>query len=175
MPETALLVIDMQLGNFQGENPIENGRDLLYNVNALINKARKANVSVFYIMNKGSEGDPDEPGTEGWEIHPEITPLEDEIIVEKATPDAFHETTLKQRLEELDVSRLIMAGLQTEYCIDTTCRRGSLLGYEVVLVSDAHGTWDSELLSAEQIIAHHNRVLAGWFVTLNKTDQIAFG
>ncbi|MFW9847405.1 MAG: cysteine hydrolase family protein [Candidatus Thorarchaeota archaeon] len=174
MSETALLVIDMQLGNFQGESPIENGIELLHNVNALINKARTSNVPVFYIMNRGSEGDPDEPDTEGWEIHPEIAPLDDEVIVEKATPDAFHETILKQNLEELDVSRLIVAGLQTEYCIDTTCRRASLLGYDVVLVNDAHSTWDSELLSAEQIIAHHNRVLAGWFVALKGTDEIAF-
>ncbi|MGD9395217.1 MAG: cysteine hydrolase family protein [Candidatus Thorarchaeota archaeon] len=174
MSDTVLLVVDMQLGNFQGESPIENGRELLHNVNTLIDNAREANVPVFYILNRGSAGDPDEPGTKGWEIHPEIAPLENDVVVEKATPDAFHETTLKQNLDKLNASRIIVTGLQTEYCIDTTCRRASLLGYEVVLVSDAHSTWDSELFRADQIIAHHNRVLAGWFVTLNEADKIDF-
>ncbi|MFX0106653.1 MAG: cysteine hydrolase family protein [Candidatus Hodarchaeota archaeon] len=174
LSSTALLVIDMQLGNFLGDNPIKNGGELLNRVGFLIAKARAANVPILYIMNCGSEGDPDEPGTKGWEVHPKVAPPEINHIVEKTTPDAFHETNLKQELDEMNVTRLIVAGLQTEYCIDTTCRRGSLLGYDVVLVSDAHSTWDSELFSAEDIITHHNSVLAGWFVSLSRTDEINF-
>ena len=83
-------------------------------------------------------------------------------------------TTLHKELHERGIKKLFVAGLQTEYCIDTTCRRASSLGYEVVLVEDAHGTWDSSLLKAEQIIDHHNQVLGGWFATLKKESEISF-
>jgi nicotinamidase-related amidase len=47
----------------------------------------------------------------------------------------------------------------TEYCIDPTCRRAVTLGYDVTLVGDGHLTRDNGVLSAAQIIAHHNLVL----------------
>ncbi|MFW9843426.1 MAG: cysteine hydrolase family protein, partial [Candidatus Thorarchaeota archaeon] len=173
-PKTALLIIDMQLGNFQGQDSIRYGNRLLEKCKILIDKARVAIIPIVFIKNRGSKGDPDEPDTEGWEIHPELAPRITDQIVEKTTPDSFHKTSLKRELDSIDVSRLVIAGLQTEYCIDTTCRCASLLGYDVILASDAHSTWDSDLLSAESIINHHNNVLAGTFVSLCKTDEITF-
>jgi len=93
-------------------------------------------------------------------------------VVEKRTPDAFHETGLHDALESLNIKRLVIAGLQTEYCIDTTCRRTYTLGYDVTLVRDAHSTWDYPQLTAQEIIDHHNRVLGGWFVDLKSTEEI---
>jgi len=48
------------------------------------------------------------------------------------------------------------------------------LGYNVVLVQDGHSTWDMEDLSAEQIIARHNRVLGSWFATVVPADSVVF-
>jgi nicotinamidase-related amidase len=70
---------------------------------------------------------------------------------------------------------LVVAGIQTEYCVDTTCRRAYSLGYDVTLVQDGHSTWDTPDLCAPQIIAHHNRTLGGWFVTPQAAEAIAFG
>jgi nicotinamidase-related amidase len=154
MVKSALVIIDMQLGNFQGSDSVYDGEILLSTVQRLISKARGEGVPVFYVQNKGSKGDPDETGTPGWEIHPTIAPKEGDVVIEKATP--------------------VIAGLQTEYCIDTTCRRAYSLEYDVVLVKDAHSTWDSSSLTAEQIVGHHNRVLGGWFVTLKNQNEIEF-
>lgn len=174
MVNTALLVIDMQLGNFQGPDPIHGKEELLSNVQLLIDKARDEGVPIFYVQNKGSKGDPDEIGTPGWEIHPTIVPKEGDVVIEKETPDAFHKTTLHPKLKSKRIEKLVIAGLQTEYCIDTTCRRAYSLGYDVVLAKDAHSTWDSSNLTAEQIIGHHNQVLGGWFVTLKNENEIRF-
>jgi nicotinamidase-related amidase len=174
MPATALLIIDMQLGNFQGSDPVYDKENLLSRVQRLIDKARGAHVPLFYVQNNGSKGDPDEYGSPGWEIHPAIQPTEEDVVVQKKTPDAFHETSLHNELNSRQITRLIIAGLQTEYCIDTTCRRAFTLAYEVVLVKDAHSTWDSSLLKARQIIDHHNNVLGGWFVTLKSEKEIKF-
>jgi len=174
MVVTALLVMDMQVGNFEDSDPVSNGETLLHRVKSLIGKARDAGVPIFYVQNKGGKGDPDEFGTVGWEIHPAIAPREGDPIVEKETPDAFHETLLHQRLRSKGIGKLVIAGLQTEYCLDTTCRRAYTLGYNVVLAKDAHSTWDSSLLTATQIIEHHNQVLGGWFVTLKDESEIQF-
>jgi nicotinamidase-related amidase len=174
MVNTALLIIDMQWGNFQDPDPVYESEKLLSKVKSLIDKARDKGVPIFYIQNKGSKGDPDEVGTSGWEIHPAILPKEGDIVIEKETPDAFHKTTLHRKLKSKEIEKLIISGLQTEYCIDTTCRRAYSLGYNVVLVKDAHSTWDSSNLTAEQIIKHHNLVLGGWFATVKNENEIEF-
>jgi nicotinamidase-related amidase len=172
MSDTALLIIDMQVGNFSEPDPVYKGNELLAKVKSLIAKAHSAQTPIIYVQNNGGKGDPDEYGTPGWEIHPMIQPTEGDTVIQKQTPDAFHETSLHNELSSRQINRLVIAGLQTEYCIDTTCRRAFTLGYEVTLVKDAHSTWDSSYLKARQIIDHHNNVLGGWFVTLKSEGEI---
>ncbi len=174
MSDVALLIIDMQLGNFLEPNPVHKGIDLLRKVNNLLKKARSAKIPTIYVQNKGGKGDPDEYGVPGWEIHPSIKPRPEDSVIQKDSPDAFHGTDLQQELESNGIERLVVAGLQTEYCVDTTCRRAYSLGYEIVLVRDAHSTWDTERLLASQIIEHHNDVLGGWFVTLKYEKDVVF-
>jgi len=174
MNDTALLIIDMQVGNFSEPNPIFKADELLAKVKSLVAKARSAKIPIVYIQNNGRKGDPDEYGTQGWKIHPSIATIEGNLVIQKRTPDAFHETNLHRELESRGIKRLVFAGLQTEYCVDTTCRRAFSLGYEVILVKDAHSTWDSSSLTAQQIIEHHNSVLGGWFATLKNEIEIEF-
>jgi len=169
-----LLIIDMQAGNFDESAPIYEGDTLLSKTKALIIQAREAGVPVVYIQHCGPEGTIDEPGKPGWKIHPAISPVEGETIIQKRHPDAFQDTELQNELERRGTKKLVLAGIQTEYCVDTTCRRAYSLGYEVVLVRDGHSTWDSSHLSAQQIIAHHNETLGGWFADLKEADQIRF-
>jgi len=174
MSVTALLIIDMQVGNFSEPDPIWKGNELLLKLKNLIIKARSAQIPIVFVQNMGGKGDPDEYGTPGWEIHPSITPIEGDIVVQKQTPDSFHETNLNCQLGSKGIKKLIIGGLQTEYCIDTTCRRAVSLGYDVILVEDAHSTWDSPYFTAQQIIEHHNHVLGGWFTTMKNESDIKF-
>jgi nicotinamidase-related amidase len=172
--DVALLIMDMQQGNFEGPYAIVDGQRLIHVARDLIQKAREADVPIVYVMNNGPPGEIDEPGSSGWEIHSGIRPRPDDIIIQKSTPDAFHETGLKDALDEMNIQRLVIMGLQTEFCVDTTCRRGALLGYTIQLVKDGHSTWDSDALSAKQIIDHHNAVLSGWFVELVSATNLDF-
>jgi nicotinamidase-related amidase len=174
MSDVALLVIDVQMFGFGEDSPVHAGESLLANVCDLIARARAAGVSVIYVQHCGAEGEIIEPGSPAWEIHPAIAPAEGEPVVQKRHPDAFQETTLQAALESSNVKRLFIAGMQTEYCVDTTCRRAYSLGYNVVLAEDAHSTWDTEHLTAPQIIAHHNATLGDWFVTLKAARDIIF-
>ncbi len=167
-----LLILDLQLGNFVGSPPIFQGKFLLENTGEILSAARKVKAKVIFIQHMGGTGDPDEPGTKGWEIHPSIKPQNNEVVLQKTTPDSFFKTELDVVLKSMNVQTLIVLGLQTEYCIDTTVRRAYTLGYNVLLVKDCHSTWNSEDLSASQIIRHHNNVLGGYFAKLVTTNEI---
>jgi nicotinamidase-related amidase len=171
---TALLVIDVQVCNFEESAPVYRGGDLLSKIGALVAQARAAGMPIIYIQHCGSEGAIDQPGTPGWEIHPTIAPLHDDVVIQKHHPDAFQDTSLQRELESRGIERLIITGIQTEYCIDTTCRRAYSLNYDVMLVKDAHSTWDTDLLTAPQIITHHNEVLGGWFAKLKEVSELEF-
>jgi nicotinamidase-related amidase len=174
MSDVALLVIDVQMFGFGEDSPVYAAESLIARINDLIARAREAGVPVIYVQHCGAEGEIIEPGTPAWEIHPAIAPAEGEPVVQKRHPDAFQETMLQAELASRGGKHLVVAGMQTEYCVDTTCRRAYSLGYDVVLAEDAHSTWDTEHLSAPQIIAHHNATLGGWFVTLKAACDITF-
>jgi nicotinamidase-related amidase len=170
---SALLVIDLQLGMFNGERlaPIYAGEKLLLNARAAIEHANRSGVQVIYVRHGGPAGHLLEHGTSNWHIHPEIAGTGK--IIDKRTPDSFHETSLMADLSAAGINRLIVMGAQTEVCVDTTCRRAFGLGFSVTLVSDGHSTWDNATLTAEQIIRHTNVTLAGWFVNLVHMDDVA--
>jgi nicotinamidase-related amidase len=173
---TALLIIDVQVGLME-LIPAEIWASVLSRIDTLLSRARASYTPVIYIQHDGSKGHPLETHTRGWEIHPSIKPAVSESVVRKRESDSFFETTLQEELKKRGITHLVIAGGMTEYCVDTTCRRATSLGYDVTLASDAHLTRDNGVLSAANIIAHHNFVLddfgAGDHVIKAKpTDEI---
>ena len=159
--DAALLIIDVQVGIIEGFRA-HRGREVLARINSLRTKARASNVPIIYIQHDGGAGDPLEAGSEGWQSHPAIKPHAEDLIIRKRASDSFFETTLQRELEARGTKDLVVTGCQTEYCVDTTIRRAVSLGYDVTLVSDAHTTVDNKVLTAAQIIAHHNALLDGF-------------
>jgi nicotinamidase-related amidase len=148
--KTTLVIIDVQLGMFLYERfPVYKENELLDNICALIEKARVAKIPIVYVQHTSGDGEALGRGKPGWILHPMITPPKGGTIVEKTTPDSFYDTELNDVLKSMGVNKLVMCGLQTEFCIDTTCRRAFSLGYETILVGDAHSTYDNGVLSAE--------------------------
>ena len=175
--KTALVVIDTQVGMFQtpGLPPVPEGERLLRDIEGLIRRVPEADVAVVYVRHGEGPGEPLETGTEGWEAHPRVAPADGESIVDKETPDSFLRTTFRDELESRGIERLVLAGMQTEYCVDTTCRRAFGLGYDVTLAADLHGTFDDESLTAAQIVAHHNEVIGNGFAEVVPSAEIPFG
>jgi nicotinamidase-related amidase len=167
----ALLVIDVQNGMFQEGDAIYQGKELLKKLDKIIHQARINQMPIFYIQHNEPAGWPLEFGKEGWEIHPEIMPCNQDVIIQKKSPDSFLHTTLESELKKKEIEHVFITGIQTEVCVDTTCRRAFSKGYKVTLVADAHSTWDSDDLTAKAIIHHHNRVLR-WFADVRSSDEI---
>lgn len=178
MNKTALLIIDVQLGIFMRKNydglAIYKEESLIANIKTLYTRAKSANAPVIYIQHMYKDFPPMQKGQPLWEVHPDIKPEQNDIVIEKYHADAFYETILDDTLKTLDIANLVITGLQTAYCVDTTCRRAHSLGYRNILATDGHSTWGSDILTAEQIIAHHNSVLGSQFAELAASDEITF-
>ncbi|MBY8990814.1 MAG: cysteine hydrolase [Candidatus Lokiarchaeota archaeon] len=171
---SVLLIIDVQVGLFSIENfPIYQEESFIQNILNLIIKAKKANVKIIFIQHNGSKGDLLETGTKNWEIHPKLQPKKEDIKIQKFQSDSFFETNLDEELKKSDTSHLVIAGLMTPMCIDTTVRSAFSHGYEVTLIQDTHSTINSEILTASSIIAHHNDVLQ-WFANIKKENEFNF-
>jgi nicotinamidase-related amidase len=171
---TALLIIDMQVGAAQWKNPPFYRMDeLIKRLKSVIARAREKSVPVFYAQHHNPAGFA-AYGSPEWELIPEIGPREGDAVIHKTTPDVFLNTTLHEQLQSLDIERLVIGGIQTADCVDTTCRRAFSLGYQVILLADGHTCFDSPVLKAEQIIAHHNYTIGNWFGKLAESGQFEF-
>jgi nicotinamidase-related amidase len=175
---TALLIVDMQIG-LVALMSAEVRDGVLPKIKTLLTEARASGIPVIYIQHDGAKGHPLETQTEGWEIYPSLQPADSECVIRKRESDSFFGTALQQELEKRGIAHLIVAGGMTEYCVDTTCRRATSLGYDVTLAGDAHLTRDNQVLTAANIIAHHNFVLDDFgagdhVIRVRPTDEIVF-
>lgn len=171
---TALLVIDVQQGMFMLSRSPYQGDQVVERIASLLKRARTHDAPIFHVRHNGGIGHILAPDTAGWNFHPAVAPQENEPVVDKRHSSAFQNTTLDEQLKLSRIDKLVIAGMQTEYCVDSACRAAAALGYQLVLVSDAHTTFDTPILSAEQIIAHHNLTLSDGFGDLARADQISF-
>ncbi|WP_242215276.1 cysteine hydrolase family protein [Bacillus cereus group sp. BfR-BA-01383] len=171
---TALLIIDVQIGSFREKKILYKETELLKTIQLLNSKACSVQAPIFYMKFNGEPGSLLERGTPGWKIHESITPSAQDTVLEKKHPDSFHKTNLQQELNKKNIKHIVITGIQSEICIDATCRRAFSLGYDVTLVEDGHSTYDSTLLSASQIIKHHNDILGQWFARVKSAKTIEF-
>lgn len=175
MTNTALLIADVQVAMFSPLEgpPVWQGERVLHNIDLLLENARETGMPVIFIQHTNPEDPEYAEGLPTWHIHPEIEPKPGEPVIRKRWWDSFQGTELQTVLETLGITHLIIVGMQTEYCLDTTVRSALGREYRVTLVSDGHTTFDTPLLRAEQIIAHHNRVLSGR-TDIKLTREIVF-
>lgn len=157
---TGLLVVDAQVNMFDESFPIYQGERLLKRLKKLIQRARDRSILVVYLQNNGAKGEPDEPGTSGWEIHPSLRPKDRDLIVQKFEPSAFPNTNLHRELQSRGIERLFVIGMQSEVCIRANSLSAFDLKYDVILVRDVHSTFGTETATAVQIIEEVNAELS---------------
>jgi nicotinamidase-related amidase len=151
-----LLIVDMQVGLFEGHPPRLDADGVIRRINSLARATRAKGGTVIFIQHDGPAGNPLEPNTPGWEFLPALERDPADPIVRKKACDSFYETELQGLLERLNARRLIVTGCATDFCVDTTVRSAASKDYEVVVVADGHTTRDRPHLDAASIIEHHN-------------------
>jgi nicotinamidase-related amidase len=147
---------------------------------ALIERARAEEVPVIHVQHE-EPGSPDlARGAWGWRIDPRVAPLPGERLIHKQYPDAFAGTMLADALDALDVTHVVIAGAQTDCCIQATIYRAIAEGWQVTLAGDCHTTSKvSGGVSGELIVSHANAVLAsleypGRVVEVVPHDEVCF-
>ncbi|MBS0455442.1 MAG: isochorismatase family protein [Proteobacteria bacterium] len=177
---TCLIVIDAQ-ESFR-HRPYFTADDLpayLSAQNALIAGARKAGLPIVRVFHVDGPADASNAfAVESGHIRPleGLAPFDAALTVHKRRHSALVGTGLDVWLTEQGLNRIIVSGVRTEQCCETTTRHASDLGWTVDYVTDATLTWamqqpDGSPLSAQEIKARTATVLAGRFATVATVDE----
>ncbi|WP_096272778.1 cysteine hydrolase family protein [Paucisalibacillus globulus] len=157
-----LLIIDAQQELMDGnheESAVLNKEQLITNINLVIEKAKQDNVPVVFIRDL----DVAEGKGKGFQIHDKINVPSDKEVFDKSATNSFYGTGLLNHLKDQNIEHVVIMGCKTQHCIDSAVRTATISGFDVTLVGDGHSTTDSDTLSAEQIIKHHNETLHGHY------------
>jgi nicotinamidase-related amidase len=116
------------------------------------------------------------PESKGVEIHASVAPADDETVFRKNYPNAFRETPLLEHLRQQRIDSLVIAGMMTHMCVDTTVRAAADLGFQCVLAHDACATralsFDGAAVTAAQVQTAFIAALNGLFAKVQSTGQL---
>jgi nicotinamidase-related amidase len=156
--KTAVLVIDVQQGLCEGEGKAFDCEGVIRRINHVTRKAREAGAPVIFIQHESNSGYL-ENGTAAWQLAEGLEIAASDIRIRKTTPDSFLRTDLEGVLRDHGVEQVVVCGMHTEFCVDSTTRRALALGYPVILIADAHTSAGNAVLTPQQVIQHHNATL----------------
>jgi nicotinamidase-related amidase len=175
---SALLVIDVQ-DSFKATPRWERRSSPKFeeNVDRLVQSYRAAGLPVIFVLHTDSD-----PGfatdSPYFKLMDFLVRRDDEPLLVKNTRNAFTSTNLQELLREKEVERLVITGIQTEQCCETTTRLAADLGYDVDFVTEATMTFPivnsetGEELSTDEILRRTEFVLRRRFARIATTDGL---
>lgn len=138
-----LLIIDVQNDYFeQGKMPLNHPNQALKQIKRLENYFEANRLPILYIQHIKEAADAGffKRGTVGARLHPDLNVNEDSLIIEKHFPNSFDKTDLEKALKTMAVEQLVIIGMMTHMCVDSTTRASKELGYEPIVIADATAT-----------------------------------
>jgi nicotinamidase-related amidase len=141
--KTALLLVDIQNDYFPGGKMVSEGSVAASaHARELLTYFREHNMPVVHIQHVSVRPGATFmlPGTDGVKIHESVSPVEGETVFEKNYPNSFCNTPLKEHLKNEQIDRLVICGMMTHMCIDSTVRCAFDQGFQVVVAHDACAT-----------------------------------
>ncbi|ARM72280.1 isochorismatase superfamily hydrolase [Listeria monocytogenes] len=149
-----LLVIDTQ--KLIMTNNLYNFDSLVPNIEQLIATARKNKIEIVYIRHDDGPNTELTEGKEGFEIYEKFQPTTHERIFDKTVNSAFKGTGLLEYLKEKGTKKIVVAGLQTDFCIDATVKCGFEHGFHMIVPAHANSTEDNHFMSGENSYKYYN-------------------
>ncbi|UQZ89481.1 cysteine hydrolase [Deltaproteobacteria bacterium Smac51] len=173
----ALLIIDIQNDYFPGGRAeLVNPEAALANAKKLLHYFRGNKLPVIHVQHINTREGASFflPNTSGANIHEQLKPLENEYLVVKNYPNSFYGTDLCNILNK-NITELVVCGMMTHMCIDTTVRAAKDYEIPVTLIYDACATKDltfNEItVPAEQVQAAFMASLSGMFAQITAADD----
>ena len=112
------MIVDIQRGMFAVSPPPHRGEEIVRRLAGLLTRARAEGQAIVHVQHDGGPGHVLAKGSVGWPHHPSVAPQPGEIVVEKRHSGSFHDTDLHRRLADAGIDRLVIAGMQTEMCVE---------------------------------------------------------
>ncbi len=137
--KSVLLVVDFQV------DVVKDGWDTARvgaNIVRAVERAREAGVPVVWVQH---EHDEMARGSAGWQYAAGLAPADGELRIYKKYNSAFDETTLEAELARQGVTRIVLAGAMTNFCVRSAAYAALERGYDLTLLKDAHTTSDIDL------------------------------
>jgi nicotinamidase-related amidase len=174
-----LLIVDIQNDYFPGgAMPLEGSPEAARRAGALLEAFRSQNLPVVHVQHVSNRPGAGFflPGTEGAEIHEAVRPAPGEKLIVKHTPNSFRDTGLLEHLKALGNERIVVAGMMTHMCIDSTVRAAFDLGFSCTLAQDACATRaltiNGQTIPAQQVQQSFLAGLNGLFARLSGADEL---
>ena len=150
-----LLVVDMQKALTEDGELYDAEAFMDRNIR-LIEAARKNNVEVIFVQHDAGEGSGFSVGDEDFEIDPRVAPKDGEKVFVKTINSCFGNTDFKAYMEQQEDKRLMVIGLQTNYCIDATVKSAFERGFDVIVPEGTNSTFDNDYMTGETTVAYYN-------------------
>jgi nicotinamidase-related amidase len=177
---TALVIVDIQNDYFPGGKMLLEGSDEAgARAGRLLAAFRDRSLPVFHIQHVSTRPGatfflPDTPGVA---IHASVLPRDGEPVLRKHYPNAFRDTALLDALRQAGTTQLVVAGMMTHMCIDTTVRAAFDLGFTTRLAHDACATralaFGGATVAAREVHRAFIAALHGTFATAASAAEIA--
>jgi nicotinamidase-related amidase len=179
----ALIVIDIQESFRQRESWAKvSTPDIVDRANRLVELARSAGDLVVWVLHtEPGTGNPFDPDSGFVRLMEGLKAEPGEPVLAKTSRNAFTTTNLQQILTEQGIRELVLCGIQTEQCCETTARVAADLGFDVTFVTEATATFPiphrdgSRELAVEDIIERTEYALSGRFATISTIAELAVG
>lgn len=160
MINTALMLIDIQNDYFPGGSmELEGSLDASLNAKKVLCFFREKNMPVIHIQHISVRPGSTFflPNTDGVNIHPNVSPVSEEPVIQKNYPNSFRNTSLSDYLSKKQINHLVIAGMMTHMCVDATTRAAFDFGFQCTLLHDACATrtlaFNDETIPAKHV--HH--------------------
>ena len=170
----ALMVVDVQKAMFASGQKPHDGLAVVARIAQLLARARQSGTAVFHVQHDGGPGDEFCRSEPGFEICDAVAPRAGEPVFVKTKRSAFAGTGLEDALRQAGIDHIVLTGMQTEFCLNTTLLGAVDRGFRMTVVRDGHTTFDNEILPATKIVALHHRIWQPKMADLVPAAEIAF-
>ncbi len=163
----ALLIIDMQQGDFPPVKERHDSEGVIDRINQLSAAFREKEELVIFIQHDGSGDSTFIPGSAHWKLLDALQIESSDLLIRKTTNSAFYKAGLEEVLQENNVQELYITGSATDFCVEATVQAALLNDYQTIVVGDTHTTGPRPNLTARQVIDHYNWVWSDLTPTQN--------
>lgn len=150
-----LLVIDVQKGLTEDEE-LYNADSFMERIVKLIAAARKSNTEVVYFQHDDGPGSGFSVGDPDFEIDDRVAPQKGEKVFIKTINSCFGNREFTNYMNSLDDKRIMVVGLQTNWCIDATVKSAFERGFEVIIPEGTNSTFDNDYMTGEITYRYYN-------------------